>query len=301
MYRRIGVTLLELLITLGIFALLIALILPAVQAARTSARSLQCKNNIRQVALATTSFYDSKKRLPFGGALVDVLPYLDQIPLYNAMKPGGTPSANPSNEVLRMPSVLLCPERRPLDNYSLYVSYCMNDGGTTVPRSGLFGGDQLGRLEDASPDGLSNTVMFSERLDAPFDDPILPGDSRAESNRRLLRFRCNKFFGKRGEQDYLKHVATLDLRDFWPLQPCLLNGVALYDHIARPNHLAFTNGDPGSGPAALRYSMTPATSHHHNGVHSARCDGSVQFVPNSIDVFIWRALGTINYGDNVEE
>jgi len=101
---RMGFTLIELLVTLGIIALLVGLLLPAVQSARESARRLQCANNLKQIALATHSYHDSWLRLPMGempgafSAHTAILPFLEEAATFNAINflrlttPGRGPS-----------------------------------------------------------------------------------------------------------------------------------------------------------------------------------------------------------------
>jgi type II secretory pathway pseudopilin PulG len=126
--RRAAMTLVEMLVVIALVALLCGLLLPAVQAARESARATVCRNHLRQVALATSLFESTQRSFPparFAGwpddpAPVDpgptwvlrLLPWLDEGPAADAWEPGQPYGSQPDAIHQLVVPTLLCPTRR---------------------------------------------------------------------------------------------------------------------------------------------------------------------------------------------
>jgi prepilin-type N-terminal cleavage/methylation domain-containing protein len=174
--RQKAFTLIELLVVIAIIAVLIALLLPAVQKARAAAARLQCTNNLKQLALATHAYAGSFRRLPpswgqlgtvSGSLHFFLLPYVEQNNVYIQ---AGNNSVNQKGTDI---PVFLCPADPSVRKYQ--PDWAASNYADNVM---VFNSQGPQALQVAMPDGTSNTIMFVERYQA-CDPTNMPGVTEA--------------------------------------------------------------------------------------------------------------------------
>lgn len=302
---RKAFTLVELLVVIAIIGVLVGLLLPAVQAARESARRMQCGNNLKQIGLATHNYESTYKCLPAGrtsrglSSHAALAPFLEQ---NNAAEQIDftAPWNGAENAVARTLKVasFLCPSdpqsNNPLDwggttyrgNQGSGILWGLSPQDPADPNfampapDGVFFLNSFLRFRDIG-DGLSNTVAFSEHNQGDFSNAI---SSKSDT-----------FWPKTTPANADKAYQQCEAIDPSDLQYQRVSNVGapwiygyhsntIYFHVSPPNKRScmFPPGRIG----------TTAKSSHPAGVLIAKCDGSVTFVTDSIDLAIWRALGT---------
>ena len=169
---REGFTLIELLVVIAIIAILIALLVPSVQAVRESGAKTECANNVKQLALALHSFNDAKHYLPLAAGFqgknswtgqktslyFQILPFLEQDALYKTLPATGWGDVffgKPGPVIFRCPSDFTIPAE-PTTALASYVSNCYVFGD-------LSAGHPIAKLPNTFVDGTSNVVIFAER------------------------------------------------------------------------------------------------------------------------------------------
>jgi len=308
-----GITVIELLVTFAVIALLIALLLPAVQSARRSANAVRCKNNLYQIGRAIHNFESDHRVFPGPTYARQLLPYLDQAALFARISADQIVHAVAVLEAVHTSRklsgagvpVYACPED-PLQQgiNGLALNYLLNSGsGYGDFEDGFM--KLSGELKAADiTDGLSNTVavaeklLYSSKLGTPWSGSII----EPNPDQKLRNLANTDRFEHPSQRDAFLLACSTNavwLENYGP-RPCTPQGDCLpflLNLLMPPNSHSCMNGFAANDWDPGKYAALTATSLHDGGVHILFADGSVRFVSSRIDTRLWQALGTRNGGE----
>jgi prepilin-type N-terminal cleavage/methylation domain-containing protein/prepilin-type processing-associated H-X9-DG protein len=262
-----GLTLVELLVVVAVIGLLVALLLPAVQAARETARRSQCQNNLRQVTVAAAHFAERERVFPIGclgGPFspdkrciswnVQLLPFLEQGELWSSFV-FTVGSYHPANKFVRevVIQVFLCPSTDSSDLRSPTDAW---QGAAFTDYSGIYGVEGPGHSAAA---GSSQTLRDESLGVMLYDEAVSPKQVTDGLSKTSLIAEAS-----------IRRAAT---KSEW------VNGLNLF---------AQEHSTPINGQGLDNEIGSP----HPRGASLAFCDGHVQFVAESIDQAVLNAMLT---------
>lgn len=320
---RSGFTLVEALVVVSIIGLLAALLVPAVISSRESSRNVECSNRLRQIGVAMASHESAHGFFPPGmrpsgvdamgrrfansplSAHYQLLPYLEQTPLFNSInvRPGsidapvGVSSADATAAKTSL-AVFLCPsdpsDLRPGN------SYRANFGAHPyefehAPGLGLGSFTGFDTLKPADfADGLGSTAAFSERV-------MGSGRKDGQDRQRDIWFSGLANQIPRPTPDQVREKCGLPShgpRETWSRagEHWIVGRYAdtMYNHVSNPNWdgMDCSVDIPFGEPGDLAGGAVSARSNHHHFVNTLFMDGSVRRITSTVDLMIWRSMGT---------
>ncbi len=323
MRNRRGMTLIELLVVIAIIGILIALLLPAVQAAREAARRMQCSNNFKQMGIALAAYHEASGVFPIGRTglyrtypsknpnrrtwVLGSLPYFEQSNIFNTFNCSLSFNDNENGTTVQsLVSMFVCPSDGPtLQEPDRPVPRIKSNFAANWGSTHYFQGE--GGYGAASPNPLVGPAGTAWFTGAPFGvnvsnglNTFLDGSSQTFLVGEVIAG-VNRPAGTNpaGAYDHRGDIYNDD-RNCAMFMTYTTPNALIPDQLAEAQYCGqgYDNNPPcnTSVPA-----FNAARSRHRGGVHVLFADGHVTFIRDEINVAVWRALGSPAAGEVVND
>lgn len=325
--RRRAFTLVELLVVIAIIGVLVALLLPAVQAAREAARRMQCTNNVKQLGLALHNHHDTYNRFPPGGAqdqapfgpnptgsgwgsswMVYILPFIEQGNLYQQWQFTGESGVfNANNKTLRTDLMIpgfKCPSSPlPKVAQSQTTTAAVNYVGIAGAAPGLIPNYTESRAQTTNYGIVSgggvlypnSQVTFGSMPDGSSNTMVISehSDYLTKQDMSKADWRGSQpwgwSIGVKSSGEPPNYYTSGDNRSF--------NMTTIRYNVNKKTGWSNGNGDCGGSGVCLDFGQnTPLNSAHSGGVVILLGDGSVRFINDNVPLDILAALSTRDDG-----
>jgi prepilin-type N-terminal cleavage/methylation domain-containing protein/prepilin-type processing-associated H-X9-DG protein len=307
---RTGFTLVELLVVIAIIGILVALLLPAIQAARESARRSECQNHLKQIGLAIQNYNDTQRAFPMGRNRTDqfgvswafrLLPELEEQPIYATYDKTKRVDDEANARAMRTPiEIYACPSRRPAAADRNFDDNGQLPKVQAAATLGDYAGNAGIELRTGMPPGVAE-ILSPDAIDTSVAGPIFTG-SQISARRVTDGLSSTLAIGER-------HIPPADTNLPAELQELSQGDTAFLagdtpQTIFRGSRYGLASGpdDNSLGPGDnLQHSTEKFGGPHPGVVMFCYLDGHVSAVSETIDIETLKALSTIAGGEIAHE